>query len=73
MLPEHPMRSNTLFNAKLVALLIEQDQVLSSIVKALQDKEDKINANFHHLNQLIRDLHESILFPRYKLFPTHKN
>ena len=33
--------------------------MLSSIVKALQDKLDKINAKSHYLNQFIRDLHES--------------
>ena len=49
---------NTLFNAKLLALSAEHDPMLSFIVKTLQDKVDRINANSYFLNQFIRDLHE---------------
>ena len=48
-----------MFNAKLVALLTEKDSMLSPIVKALQNKADKINAISHYLNKFIKDLHES--------------
>ena len=57
-LPERPLDLNTLFNAKLVALLNEEDPMLSPIVKALQDEEKKIRAIYFYLNQFIRDLHE---------------
>ena len=48
-----------LFNAKLVALLTEEDSMWSAIVKPLQSKVDKISDNSHYLNQIIKDLHES--------------
>ena len=50
-LPERPLYLNLLFNAKLVALLTEEDPLLSPIVTALQNKVEKINANSHYLNQ----------------------
>ena len=43
-LPERPLDLNTLFNAKLVALLTEDDELLNPIVKALQKKVDNINS-----------------------------
>ena len=43
-LPERPLDLNTLFNAKLVALITVEDPMLSPIVKALQDKENKTRA-----------------------------
>ena len=36
--PERPLDLNTLFKAKLVALLTEDDEMLNPIVKALQNK-----------------------------------
>ena len=48
-----------MLNAELVALLTEKDPMSSPIVKALQNKLDKINANSHYLNKFIKDLHES--------------
>ena len=53
------MDLNTLFNAKLVALLTEDDEMLNPIVKALQKKVKNINANSRYLHQFSKDLHES--------------
>ena len=58
-LPEHPLDLNTLVISKLIALLTEEDPMLNLIVKALQNKVDKVNANSHYLNQFIEELHES--------------
>ena len=58
-LPERPLDLNTLFNAKLVALLTEDDELLNPIVKALQNKVDNIKANSRYLHQFTKDLHES--------------
>ena len=58
-LPERPWDLNTLFNAKLVALLTEDDEMLNPIVKALQKKVKNINANSRYLHQFSKDLHES--------------
>ena len=44
-LPDRPLDLNILFNAKLVNLLTEDDPMLSPIVKALQNKVEKINAD----------------------------
>ena len=57
-LPDRPMDFNILFNAKLVALLTEDDPMLSPIVKALQNKGEKINANSPYFKHFTRDLHE---------------
>ena len=56
-LPERPLDFNTLFNAKLVALLTEEDPTLSPIEKTLQSKIDKTNANSHYFHLFTRDLH----------------
>ena len=53
------MDLNTLFNAKVVALLTEDDEMLNPIVKALQKKVKNINANSRYLHQFSKDLHES--------------
>ena len=53
------MDLNTLFKAKLVALLREDDEMLNPIVKALQNKVESINANSRYLYQFAKDLHES--------------
>ena len=58
-LPDRPLDLNILFNAKLVALLTEDDPVLNPIVKALQNKVEKINANSPYFKHFTRDLHES--------------
>ena len=58
-LPERPLDLNTLFNAKLVALLTEDDEMLNPIVEALQEKVENINANSRYLHQFSKDLHES--------------
>ena len=58
-LTERPLELNTLFKAKLVALLTTEDSMLSPINKVLQNKVDKTNANSHYLNQFIKDLRES--------------
>ena len=58
-LPDRPLDLNILFNAKLVALLTEDDPMLSPIVKALQNKVEKINANSPYFKHFTRDLHES--------------
>ena len=58
-LPERPLDLNTLFNAKLVALLTEDDEMLNPIVKALQKKVENINANSRYLHQFSKDLQES--------------
>ena len=58
-LPERPLDLNTLFNAKLVALLTEDDEMLNPIVKALQKKVENIKANSRYLHQFSKDLHES--------------
>ena len=58
-LPGRPLDLNTLFNAKLVGLLTEDDEMLNPIVKALQNKVKSINANSHYLNQFSKDLHKS--------------
>ena len=44
-LPERLLDLSTLFNAKLVALLTEDAEMLNPIVKALQNKVESINAN----------------------------
>ena len=69
-LPEKPLDLSTLFNAKLVALLTEDDEVLNPIVKALQNKVKSINANSRYLYQFAKDLHESdgLLYMNGKLF-----
>ena len=58
-LPEHPLDLNTLVISKLVALLTKEDPMLNLIIKFLQNKVDKVNANSHYLNQFIEELHES--------------
>ena len=58
-LPERPFELNTLFNAELTALLNEDDAILNPIVKAVQNKVEKINASSSYLKHFIRDLHES--------------
>ena len=58
-LPDRPLDLNILFNAKLVALLTEDDPMLNPIVKALQNKVEKINANSPYFKHFTRDLHES--------------
>ena len=50
---------NILFNAKLVALLTEDDPMLNPIVKALQNEVEKIKANSPYFKHFFRDLHES--------------
>ena len=54
-LPDRPLDLNTLFNAKLVALLTEDDPMLNPIV----NKVDTINANSPYFKHFTRDLHES--------------
>ena len=58
-LPERPMDLNTVFNAKLVALVTEDDPMLSPIVKALQNKVETINVSSLYFKHFTRDLHES--------------
>ena len=58
-LPDRPLDLSILFKAKLVALLIEDDLMLSPIVKALQNKVETTNANSPHFKHFTRDLHES--------------
>ena len=58
-LPDRPLDLNILFNAKLVALLTEDDPMLNPIVKALQNKVETINANSSYFKHFTRDLHES--------------
>ena len=58
-LPDRPLNLNILFNAKLVALLTEDDPMLNPIVDALQKKVEKINANSPYFKHFTRDLHES--------------
>ena len=58
-LPDRPLDLNILFNAKLVALLTEDDAMLNSIVKALQNKVEKTNAKSPYFKHFTRDLHES--------------
>ena len=58
-LPDRPLDLNIIFNAKLVALLTEDDQMLNPIVKALQNKVEKMNANSPYFKHFTRDLHES--------------
>ena len=57
--PEQPLELNSLFNAKLVALLTEEDLMLGPFVSALQNKVETINANSLYLNHFKKDLHES--------------
>ena len=58
-LPDRPLDLYLLFNAKLVALLTEYDPMLNPIVKPLQNKVEKINANSPYFKNFTRDLHES--------------
>ena len=58
-LPDRPLDLNILFNAKLVALLTEDNPMLSPIVKALQNKVEKINADSPYFKHFTRDLHET--------------
>ena len=58
-LPDRPLDLNILFNAKLVALLTEDDPMLKPIFKALQNKVEKNNANSPYFKHFTRDLHES--------------
>ena len=58
-LPQRLLDLNSLFKAKLVALLTEDDEMLSPINRALQNKVERINASSHYLNQFSKDLHES--------------
>ena len=58
-LPDRPLNLNTLFNAKVVALLTEDDPMLSPIVEALQNKVETVNANSPYFKHFTRDLHES--------------
>ena len=58
-LPDRPLDLNIPFNAKLVALLTEDDPMLNPMVEALQNKVEKINANSPNLKHFTRDLHES--------------
>ena len=55
---DRPLDLNRKFSARLVALLTEDDSMLSPIVKALQNKEETINANSLYFNHFVRDLHE---------------
>ena len=54
-----PSDLNTLFNTTLVALIREEDPMLSLFVKAFRVRVDKVNENFRYLNQFIRVLHET--------------
>ena len=56
-LPDRPLDLNILFNAKLVALLTEDDTMLNPILKALQNKVETINANSPYFKHFTRDLH----------------
>ena len=58
-LPDRPLDLNTLFDAKLVALLTEDDHMLSPIVETLQNKVVTINANSSYFKHFTRDLFES--------------
>ena len=58
-LPDRPLDLDILFNAKLVALLTKDDPMLNPIVKALQNKVEKTNANSPYFKHFTRDLHES--------------
>ena len=58
-LPDRPVDLNILFNAKLVALLTENEPMLIPILKALQIKVETINANSPYFKHFTRDLHES--------------
>ena len=58
-LPDRPLDLNILFNANLVILLTEDDPMLNPIVKALQNKVEKINTNSPYFKHFTRDLHES--------------
>ena len=58
-MPDRHLDLNTLFNAKLVALLTEDEPSLSPIVVALQNKIETINANSPYFKHFTRDLHES--------------
>ena len=60
-LPERFLNLICLFNAKLVALLTEEDSMLGPIVKALQNKVDTINANSPYFKRFTRDLHDGKL------------
>ena len=57
-LPERPFDLNTLFTVKLVAILTEDDPMLSPIVEALQNKGETINANSPYFKHFTRDLHK---------------
>ena len=57
-LPDRPLDLDILFNAKLVALLTKDDPMLNPIVKALQNKVEKTNANSPYFKHFTRDLHE---------------
>ena len=54
-LPDRLLDLNVLFNAKLIALLPEDDPILNPIVKALQNKVEKINANSPYFKHFTRD------------------
>ena len=58
-LPDRALDVNILLNAKLVALLTEDDPMSNPIVKAFQNKVEKINANSPYFKHFTRDLHES--------------
>ena len=53
-LPEQTWVQSSLFNARLVVLLTEEDPMLSPIFDALQKKVEKLNANSHYLNQFTK-------------------
>ena len=58
-LPERSLDINTLFNAKLVALLSEDDPILRPNVKTFRNKVEMVNSNSPYFHLFVRDLHES--------------
>ena len=58
-MPDRPLNLNILFNAKLVALLSEDNSMLNPIVKAFQNKVETINANSPYFKHFTRNLYES--------------
>ena len=68
-LPELPLDLNLLFNAKLLALIMEDDPMLRPIVKAFQNKVETIIANAPYFKHFTRFLHlsDGLLFMDGKL------
>ena len=58
-MPERSLRLNDFSNAKLLALLSEDDPILSLIVKAFQNKVEMISSDSPYFHLFVRDLHES--------------